>query len=147
MHSWLASGLKTRVLPALRIRALAAAAAVISLVLPLTVSAQEAGGEANLVLPDMTSVTFLGGMTGYSLLAIGLVFCALGLLFGLMIYTQLKNLPVHRAMKEISELIYETCKTYLLTQGKFILILEAFIAVVIVLYFGVLVKMEPFRVG
>ena len=109
--------------------------------------AHKPGGEANLVLPDMKSVTFLGGMSGYSLLAFGLLFCAAGLLFGLMIYTQLKNLAVHRAMKEISELIYETCKTYLITQGKFILILEAFIAVVIILYFGVLLKFEAFKVA
>ena len=58
----------------------------------------------------------------------------------------LKKLPVHRAMREISELIYETCKTYLITQGKFILILEVFIGVIIILYFGVLSGMEPFRV-
>ena len=105
------------------------------------------GGEANLVLPDMSSVTFLGGITGYTLLALGLLFCAAGLLFGLMIYTQLKNLPVHRAMLEISELIYETCKTYLVTQGKFILVLEAFIAVVIILYFGMLLQFEAFKVA
>jgi K(+)-stimulated pyrophosphate-energized sodium pump len=59
-------------------------------------------------------------------------------LFGLAIYVQLKNLPVHRSMLEISELIYETCKTYLVTQGKFIMLLWAFIAVIISLYFGVL---------
>jgi K(+)-stimulated pyrophosphate-energized sodium pump len=101
--------------------------------------APEAGGEANLTLPDLSKVSFLhDSITGYKLLAIGLIFCAFGLLFGLMIYVQLKNLPVHRSMREISELIYETCKTYLVTQGKFILILEAFIAVVIVLYFGIL---------
>ncbi|MBW7932682.1 MAG: sodium-translocating pyrophosphatase, partial [Gemmatimonadaceae bacterium] len=105
------------------------------------------GGEANLVLPDLASVKFLGGMSGYSLLALGLLFCAAGGLFGLMIYTQLKNLPVHKSMRDISELIYETCKTYLVTQGKFILILEAFIAVVIILYFGVLLKFEAFKVG
>ena len=98
----------------------------------------EAGGEANLKLPDMSQVSFLNGISGSKLLTFGLIFCALGLLFGLMIYVQLKNLPVHRSMREISELIYETCKTYLITQGKFILILEAFIAVVIVLYFGIL---------
>jgi K(+)-stimulated pyrophosphate-energized sodium pump len=98
----------------------------------------ETGGEANLKLPDMSKVSFLNGINGSKLLTIGLIFCALGLLFGLMIYVQLKNLPVHRSMREISELIYETCKTYLITQGKFILILEAFIAVVIVLYFGIL---------
>ncbi len=146
MHSWLASGLIERVVSARRIRALVALAAVFLLTLPMTAFAQEAGGEANLVLPDLKSVVFIGGMNGYTLLAIGLIFCALGLLFGLMIYTQLKNLPVHRSMLEVSELIYETCKTYLVTQGKFIMILEAFIAVVIVLYFGVLLKMESFRV-
>jgi K(+)-stimulated pyrophosphate-energized sodium pump len=97
----------------------------------------QAGGEANLVLPDLSKVRFLDDrIDGHTLLLTGLVICALGLVFGLMIYTQLKNMPVHRSMREISELIYETCKTYLVTQGKFILILEAFIAVVIVLYFG-----------
>jgi K(+)-stimulated pyrophosphate-energized sodium pump len=93
------------------------------------------GGEANLVLPDLSSVNFLG-MNGHALLMIGLLFCVGGLLFGLVIYTQLKNLPVHRTMREISELIYETCKTYLITQGKFIVLLWAFIAVIIGLYFG-----------
>jgi K(+)-stimulated pyrophosphate-energized sodium pump len=95
------------------------------------------GGEAALVLPDLSSVDFLG-VDGHTLLLWGLLVSALGMLFGLMIYMNLKNLPVHRAMREISELIYETCKTYLVTQGKFILILWAFIAVIIVLYFGVL---------
>ena len=95
--------------------------------------APEPTGEANLRLPDMKSVSFLNGMSGYTLLEIGLIFCALGGLFGLVIYMQLKNAPVHRAMREISELIYETCKTYLVTQGKFLLLLEAFIAVIIVL--------------
>ena len=94
----------------------------------------------------MKSVTFLNGTSGYTLLEIGLVFCALGGLFGLIIYIQLKNAAVHRSMKDISELIYETCKTYLITQGKFILILEAFIAVVIVLYFGVLEHLPVNRV-
>jgi K(+)-stimulated pyrophosphate-energized sodium pump len=109
--------------------------------------AREATGEANLKLPDMKSVSFMNdSITGYKLLSIGLIFCGLGLLFGLIIYMQLKNAPVHRAMKEISELIYETCKTYLVTQGKFILILEAFIAVVIVLYFGVLQHNDASRV-
>ncbi|HEY2234929.1 MAG TPA: sodium-translocating pyrophosphatase, partial [Candidatus Angelobacter sp.] len=107
----------------------------------------EAAGEANLKLPDMKSVSFMNdSITGYKLLSIGLIFCGLGLLFGLIIYMQLKNAPVHRAMKEISELIYETCKTYLVTQGKFILVLEAFIAVVIVLYFGVLQHNDASRV-
>jgi K(+)-stimulated pyrophosphate-energized sodium pump len=100
---------------------------------------RHSGGEANLVLPDLSDVKFLdGAIDGHTLLLIGLVVCALGLLFGLVIYKQLKNLPVHQSMREISELIYATCKTYLVTQGKFILILEAFIAVIIVLYFGFL---------
>jgi len=95
------------------------------------------GGEANLVLPDLSTVNFLG-MNGHAILIYGLVICVFGLLFGLTIYVQLKNLPVHRTMLEISELIYETCKTYLVTQGKFILLLWTFIAVIIALYFGVL---------
>ena len=98
--------------------------------------AESTGGEAALKLPDLSSVSFLGGIDGHKLLLIGLLFCVFGLLFGLVIFTKLKNMPVHRAMLEISELIYETCKTYLVTQGKFILILWGFIAVVIALYFG-----------
>ncbi len=101
-----------------------------------------AGGEASLKLPDLSTVSFLG-WNGHSLLMIGLAFCVAGLLFGMVIYYQLKNLPVHRSMREISELIYETCKTYLITQGKFILILWAFIAVVIFLYFGYLAPVPP----
>ncbi len=97
----------------------------------------DTGGEANLTLPDLSSVSFLG-IDGHKLLMIGLIFCAAGLIFGLAIYMRLKNLPVHRSMREISELIYETCKTYLITQGKFLLLLWIFIATVIVLYFGVL---------
>ena len=105
------------------------------------------GGEANLILPDLSSVTFFGGsVDGHNLLLMGIIVCILGLLFGLAMYMNLKKLPVHHAMREISELIYETCKTYLITQGKFILILEVFIGIVIILYFGVLSGMEPFRV-
>ncbi|HLM83465.1 MAG TPA: sodium-translocating pyrophosphatase [Terriglobales bacterium] len=107
--------------------------------------ATEAGGEAALKLPDLSSVSFLG-VNGHSLLMIGLLFCVFGLGFGMAIYMRLKNLPVHRAMREISELIYETCKTYLITQGKFLMLLWAFIAVVIVLYFGVLRHFEIPRV-
>jgi K(+)-stimulated pyrophosphate-energized sodium pump len=95
------------------------------------------GGEAALKLPDLSSVTFLG-IDGHKLLLVGLLFCFLGLMFGLAIYIQLKNLPVHRSMKEISELIYETCKTYLITQGKFIMLLWIFIAIIVVAYFGIL---------
>jgi len=114
-----------------------AVAALFCLMLPAIAHAQDhaGGGEANLVLPDLSTVNFVG-INGHSLLMIGLLFCVGGLLFGLVIYQQLKNLPVHRSMLEVSELIYETCKTYLITQGKFILVLWAFIAVVISLYFG-----------
>ncbi len=94
-----------------------------------------AGGEANLILPDLSRVEFLG-LDGHTLLLIGIGVCALGLLFGLSIFMQLKNLPVHRSMREISELIYETCKTYLITQGKFILVLWVFIGLIVTLYFG-----------
>ncbi|MBL7995754.1 sodium-translocating pyrophosphatase [bacterium] len=93
------------------------------------------GGEASLKLPDLSTVPFLG-MDGHSILLYGLVICFLGLMFGLMMYMNLKNLPVHKAMLEVSDLIYETCKTYLVTQGKFILILWAFIAVIISAYYG-----------
>ncbi len=103
------------------------------------------GGEANLVLPDLGLVQ-VGGYDGRMLLKGGLGISALGILFGLVILYQLKNLPVHRSMREISELIYETCKTYLVTQGRFLAILEIFIAVIIVLYFGVLEAMEFSRV-
>src|SRR5438093_230460 len=99
------------------------------------------GGEANLVLPDLSVVEF-GGVNARTLLTGGLVVCALGFGFGLFVFTQLKNLPVHQSMREVSELIYETCKTYLTTQGKFILVLWAFIAVVIAAYFGWLAPIE-----
>jgi K(+)-stimulated pyrophosphate-energized sodium pump len=108
---------------------------------------ETAGGEASLKLPDLSSVSFLNGaIDGHRLLMVGILFCIFGLGFGMVIYTRLKNLPVHRSMREISELIYETCKTYLVTQGRFILLLWAFIAVVILLYFGVLEHMEAMRV-
>ena len=105
----------------------------------------QAGGEANLKLPDLSSVSFLG-IDGHRLLMIGIAFCVFGLCFGLVIYSRLKNLPVHRSMREISELIYETCKTYLITQGKFLFLLWIFIAVIILLYFGVLLHYEAARV-
>src|SRR2546425_6412497 len=103
---------------------------------------QEAGGEANLKLPDLSQVKFLG-TDGHTLLLFGILFCLFGLAFGLVIYTRLKNLPVHKSMRDISELIYETCKTYLTTQGKFLLFLWVFIAIVIVLYFGWLRPIPP----
>ncbi len=104
------------------------------------------GGEANLQIPDLSSAEFLG-VPGTTLLMGGMLVCVLGLLFGLVMYGHLKRLPVHSSMREISELIYETCKTYLVTQGKFILILEIFIGFVIVLYFGVLAGFDATRVA
>jgi K(+)-stimulated pyrophosphate-energized sodium pump len=114
--------------------------------MPLLAQAPHPGGEASLVLPDLGQATFLGGINGRTLLMGGLVVCAFGLLFGLLTYRQLERLPVHSSMLEISELIYETCKTYLLTQGRFLLILEVFIGVIIVLYFGVLQHFELIKV-
>jgi K(+)-stimulated pyrophosphate-energized sodium pump len=99
--------------------------------------AGEAGGEASLKLPKLDLVSFFNGaIDGHKLLLIGILFCLFGLGFGMAIFVRLKNLPVHRSMREISELIYETCKTYLITQGKFILLLWVFIAVIIAAYFG-----------
>jgi K(+)-stimulated pyrophosphate-energized sodium pump len=104
----------------------------------LPLLAQGEGGEASLRLPNLDSATFLGGIGGRTLLMFGLIFCALGMVFGLIIYMRLKNMAVHKSMLEVSELIYETCKTYLLTQGKFLILLECFIGVIIVFYFGFL---------
>ncbi|HLK04521.1 MAG TPA: sodium-translocating pyrophosphatase [Candidatus Acidoferrum sp.] len=116
-------------------RAFAAAGALLVTCAAALAETHDVGGEANLKLPDLSKVSFLG-IDGHKLLLFGLLVCVFGLLFGLAIYRRLKNLPVHRTMKEISELIYETCKTYLVTQGKFLMLLWVFIAVVIVLYFG-----------
>jgi K(+)-stimulated pyrophosphate-energized sodium pump len=102
---------------------------------PAQAVAPHVGGEASLVLPDLGQVD-VGGYNGRTLLMIGIGVSLLGLLFGLVILNQLKNLPVHRSMREVSELIYETCKTYLVTQGKFILLLWVFIAVIIGGYYG-----------
>jgi K(+)-stimulated pyrophosphate-energized sodium pump len=97
--------------------------------------AETGGGEANLIIPDLSSVTFRG-VDGHTLLMGGLVVAVLGLVFGLVVFNQLKNLPVHASMREVSELIYETCKTYLTTQGRFILLLWVFIAVIVGAYYG-----------
>jgi K(+)-stimulated pyrophosphate-energized sodium pump len=102
--------------------------------------------EADLVLPDLGSQTFLG-INGHDLLLAGLVVCFGGIIFGMIMYTKLKNLPVHRSMREISELIYETCKTYLVTQGKFILLLELFIGLVMIFYFWGLRDFTPTKVA
>jgi K(+)-stimulated pyrophosphate-energized sodium pump len=122
----------------------------VALLAPLPAFAQEgaphAGGEAGLVLPDLGQATFFGGLGGRTILMSGIVVSILGLAFGLVIFRQLKNLPVHPSMLEISELIYETCKTYLLQQGKFLLILEAFIGTIIFVYFFFLQHLPLARV-
>ena len=89
------------------------------------------GGEASLILPDLASVQVLG-MSGRSLLMFGLLVAAAGIGFGLMVLNQVKNLPAHQSMKDISQLIWETCKTYLITQGKFILMLELLVGAIII---------------
>jgi K(+)-stimulated pyrophosphate-energized sodium pump len=101
--------------------------------------------EAELKIPDLRTVSFLG-TSGHNLLVGGLVICFLGMGFGFIQFLKIKNLPVHKAMLEISELIYETCKTYLITQGKFIAILWAFIAAIMVVYFSFLLHYATVQV-
>ncbi len=129
----------------IRVHLLAALAAVLSFIAGTPAFAAETHGEASLVLPDLGSVTFLG-LPGSRLLLFGILVCLAGMAFGLVIYQQLKGLAVHKSMRDISELIYETCKTYLITQGKFILVLEAFIATIIFIYFFFLVGLDIQRV-
>ncbi len=143
----------------LRIVAAALLLISLSLVMPLSAAAQapdtaqqvqaavphHGGGEASLILPDLGQVSF-GGINARTLLFTGLGVCLVGFLFGLVIYIELKKLPVHRSMREISDLIYETCKTYLIQQGKLLLILEIFIGIIIAVYFGFLQRFEPVKV-
>jgi len=138
MRTWLASAWSL----GCRFAKWSAAAAFLTLLTSAATPAQEAGGEAGLKVPDLSQVTFLG-IDGHKLLLFGIVFCVFGLIFGLAIYSRLKGMPVHKSMRDISELIYETCKTYLITQGKFLIFLWLFIAVVIILYFGVLAPVHP----
>src|SRR5437660_4557174 len=147
MRAWLANAaFFTR-----RIGTKLSAVAALLIVGAATAMAQpagEVGGEASLKLPDLSQVSFFNGaIDGHKLLLIGILFCLFGLGFGMTIFMRLKNLPVHRSMREISELIYETCKTYLVTQGKFILLLWAFIAVIIAAYFGWLSPVPGKSVG
>jgi K(+)-stimulated pyrophosphate-energized sodium pump len=113
----------------------------------MTPESHAAGGEAELILPNLGQASFFGGaVSGRTLLLYGMIIAALGLIFGFLTYTRLRDLPVHKSMREISELIYETCKTYLITQGKFLLLLEVFIGAVMIVYFGLLRGMEWQRV-
>lgn len=104
------------------------------------------GGEASLVLPDLSSVSFFG-VQGNHLLMFGQLVCLAGLLFGVLTYNKLRNLPVHESMREISELIYQTCKTYLVQQGRFLVVLWLFIGAVILLYYKALVGFSWGRVA
>jgi K(+)-stimulated pyrophosphate-energized sodium pump len=136
MRTWLATAAFTLRRMAMKLPAVVALLTV-SAAAAFAQPASEAGGEAALKLPKLDLVSFFNGaIDGHKLLLIGILFCLFGLGFGMAIFMRLKNLPVHRAMREISELIYETCKTYLITQGKFILLLWVFIAVIIAAYFG-----------
>ncbi len=99
------------------------------------------GGEANLALPDLGQVTFWGFLNGRTLLWIGLLISISGLFFGLVRYFQVRRLPVHKSMRQVSDLIYETCKAYLLQQGKFLLLLWSFIGAVIFVYFTFLANL------
>src|SRR5579864_9540051 len=136
MRTWLATAAFTLRRMAMKTPAVVALLTV-SAAAAFAQPAGEAGGEAALKLPKLDLVSFFNGaIDGHKLLLIGILFCLFGLGFGMAIFMRLKNLPVHRSMREISELIYETCKTYLVTQGKFILLLWAFIAVIIAAYFG-----------
>jgi len=143
MRTWLASAAFFLRRMAMKLSAVVALLTVGAAAAFAQPAGEEAGGEASLKLPDLSSVSFLKwDIDGHKLLLIGILFCLFGLAFGMAIYMRLKNLPVHRSMREISELIYETCKTYLVTQGKFILLLWVFVAVIIGAYFGILAPVE-----
>ena len=123
----------------MRLRLVASLLVVLALSSAAVAADGPGGGEANLKLPDLNSVKFLGdAVGGKDLLYAGLAVSVLGLGFGLVIYAQLRALPVHSSMLEVSELIYATCKTYLFTQGKFLFVLWLFIAAVMGVYFGYL---------
>ena len=112
---------------------------------PTLALAEPKGGEASLKLPDLSSVTVLG-MTGQNLLMLGLIVAALGIVFGLYTLNQVKNLPTHQSMADVSQLIWETCKTYLFQQGRFLMMLEVLVGAIILIYFGLLQQMSAGRV-
>ena len=124
MRTWLATAAFITRRMGIQLSAVAALLTVGAATALAQPAGEAAGGEASLKLPDLSQVSFFNGaIDGHKLLLIGILFCLFGLGFGMAIFMRLKNLPVHRSMREISELIYETCKTYLVTQGKFILLL------------------------
>ncbi|MFH0908924.1 MAG: sodium-translocating pyrophosphatase [bacterium] len=97
-------------------------------------------GEADIKIPDLSQVSFagLGGVSGYALMYMGIVICAIGAAFGVVQYKQTKALAVHESMAAVSNTIWETCKTYLFTQGRFLAILWMLIAACMIYYFKVL---------
>ncbi len=108
-------------------------------------AAHTPGGEVSIVLPNLRQGSFFG-LDGHQFLLGGLLVCAGGLLFGLYTYLEVRKLPVHRSMAEISDLIYETCKAYLVQQGKLLLVLEVFIGTVIIAYFA-MIGLEAYKIG
>src|SRR5512140_1045030 len=117
----------------------------VAVALALLCASQAAfGSEADMTLPDLKLVSFpaLGGLTGHALMLIGIGVCALAALFGIYQYKQTKNLPVHDSMRNVSNVIWETCKSYLFQQGKFLAILWVLIGACMVYYFGGLQKMH-----
>nr|WP_268873641.1 sodium-translocating pyrophosphatase [Syntrophomonas wolfei] len=107
--------------------------ALLSLLMLLLWPAAAFAGEANLVIPTLSPAQ-------NNLLIVGIVVCVLGMLFGLYQFTQVKKLPAHQSMLDVASIIYETCKTYLIQQGKFLILLFTFIGVCIAFYFGFLQK-------
>src|SRR5512140_2118330 len=96
--------------------------------------------EMDLVIPELTTSYNLFGMTvsGTGLLMAGIIVCLLGMAFGLFMFNQVRRMPAHKSMLDVSNIIYETCKTYLLQQGRLLMVLEIFIAACIIYYFGFL---------
>jgi len=118
--------------------------AIVLLFMALLASTGVYASEADIQIPPLDTVKFAGlqGLSGTALMYVGLVICVIGAVFGLVQYSQTKALPVHDSMRDVSHMIWETCKTYLFTQGKFLAILWALIAACMIYYFGVLSKMN-----
>jgi K(+)-stimulated pyrophosphate-energized sodium pump len=115
---------------------------VLSLLFTIGLTLTAGASEADIKIPDLSTVKFegLGGVSGHTLMMLGIVICAIGALFGIVQYLQTKGLPVHESMAKVSHSIYETCKTYLITQGKLLAILWVLIAACMVFYFGFLTE-------
>ncbi len=125
--------------------AIGISAAALGLFTPL----QALASELDLAIPklDVSYRLFGAEIPGPTLLMAGLLVCVLGMLFGLTMYNQVRRIPAHHSMTDVSNIIWETCKTYLLQQGRLLLVLEAFIAACIIYYFGVLQAQGPGKVA